>query len=89
MTQKEVVDKVTLWVNTVHKGSWMAAFMAEDTDQDGKLDSDEVICILAKAKIGMFRAGRWLIVQEILLAMDFDSDGKISYQEFARIAHVG
>lgn len=88
MTQKEVVDKITAWVQKVHAGDFKAAFNAEDTDHDGKLDSDEIMIILAKAGIGVFRPGRWLVCQAIITAMDSDNDHKISFDEFDKIAHV-
>jgi len=85
--RKEIVDKVTAFVNRKYNGDWKEAFEAHDEDGDGLMSTDEVAVVLAKSGIG-YRATRWLIASQIIDAMDADADGKVSFDEFAKITDM-
>lgn len=80
-TRKEIVDKVTAFVNRKYNGDWQKAFDDHDEDGDGALTTSEVTVILAKADIG-YRITRWAIAEQIISAMDADADDKVSFAEF-------
>jgi Ca2+-binding EF-hand superfamily protein len=83
-TKKEVIDKVTAFVKDKYDGDWKKAFDTEDTDNDGKVNQDELCVILAKSGVGM-SLSRWAIAIQIINVMDTDGDGLINWDEFEKM----
>lgn len=81
-TKQSVIDKVTAHVNAVHAGSWEKAFAHHDGDGDGRISHAEMNGILAASGVG-FRLSRGAIASQVLVALDADADGFVTWAEFA------
>lgn len=85
--RQKLIDTVTEYVQKNHGGDWARAFVTQDTNDDGKLSTEEVVFFLAKAGIG-YRVARWAIALQVVKAMDDGGDGFIGVDEFKRLTSM-
>jgi len=80
--KQELRDKVAALVAARFAGDYRATFGHYDTDRDGAISTDELKALLADAGVGS-RLTRWLRAAGIMKELDADTDGLISWPEFA------
>ena len=80
--KQELQNKVAALIATRFAGDYRATFGHYDTDRDGAIGTDELKALLADAGVGS-RLTRWLWVAGIMKELDADTDGLITWPEFA------
>lgn len=83
-SREELVTKVQGFVNAHHGGDYKAAFDAHDFDKDGKINTAELIGILALSGVG-WKATRPVWADKVINDLDTNGDGKIGWAEFEAV----
>lgn len=79
--KKELIDKTTRLVNMRFGGDFERAFRHYDSNQDGRINRDELSNLLSDANVGgWLTRGAW--VRGVIDALDKDADAAISAAEF-------
>lgn len=80
-----VVRKVTEFVTSFYSGDWQRAFAA--FAPNGQLAHSGLVDVLAAAGVG-YMVTRPAIATEVLNALDTNSDGVLTFEEFNAVAKV-
>ena len=83
--RQEIDDKVTALVRTRFGGDYRAAFAHYDADGNGAIDKDELKALLKDAGIGSGLT-RWAWAKGIMGEVDTNTDGNMSWDEFAAVS---
>lgn len=86
--KRELIEKVTRLVSSRYGGTgadaWRRAFDSFDTDEDGRIDADELGALLEQAGIGnAFTRGAW--TSGVMTEINTSGTGKISFAELMRV----
>lgn len=88
VSREEVIEKVGAYVARTFGGtsieSYRKAFDASDTNRDGRLSTEEVAEILARAGVG-FRLTRWPVAKAVVEALDANRNGYVEFAEFEAV----
>lgn len=79
--RRELEKKVTALVTTRFGGDYRAAFTHFDANDDGVIDSDELMTLLKDAGIGSGLT-RWAWAKGVMEEADTDGSGTITWTEF-------
>ena len=85
-SKQSVIEKVTAHVTAVHGGDWKKAF--DHHDGDGRVSLAEMNGILAASGVG-FRLTRGAIAAQVIVALDADADGFVTWAEFDALRSAG